>query len=171
MNQFGKFLLVLTSLSPVMLGYAVNSYSQGSNAAYYYGVLGGGSGVVCLLLIHFCKANLQVQTLTVKKVKTVDKQALAFLVIYLMPLFTNNAIDFAAHPMTAAYVLVTIGIVVYHTNAFAFNPVLALMRYHFYEIEAESGMTYLFVTRKVLQSQDGKYKAVKIGNYVFMDRD
>ena len=171
MNQIGKFLLVLTSLSPVLLGYAVNSYSQGSSAAYYYAVLGVGFGLVCLLLIQFCKTRLQVQTLTVKKVKAVDKQALAFLVIYLMPLFSNNAIDFQLHPMTAAYVLLTIGVVVYHTNAFAFNPVLALLRYHFYEVETEAGMTYLLVTRKVLQSQDGQHKVVKIGNYVFMDRD
>jgi hypothetical protein len=88
-----------------------------------------------------------------------------------MPLFADNAIDFRAHPWTAIYVIAIIGVVVYHSNAFAFNPLLALLWYHFYEIENEDGMTYMLVTRKLLRKQSNTIKVVEIADYVYMDRE
>lgn len=171
MNRIGKFLLVVSSLSPIMLAYAVNAFSTNNSVAgYSYLTLGIGCGTICLLMLWFCRTQLPVTNLAVVKVKTVDKQALAFLIVYLMPLFTGKAFDFQANPWTAAYVVAIIGLVVYHSNAFTFNPVLALLRYHFYEVEAEDGMSYLLVTRHLLRKQQGSFQVVEIANYVFMDR-
>lgn len=172
MNKLGKFLLVATSLAPILLAYAVNALSNGKQeAAYYYGCAGIGFAIVCLLLLWFCKSQISIEKLEITKVKSVDKQALAFLVIYLMPLFAGSAIDFEAHPWTALYVIVIIGVVVYHSNAFAFNPLLALLWYHFYEVETEEGMTYLLVTRKLIRQQKNSLKVVEIADYVYMDKD
>jgi hypothetical protein len=172
MNKFGKFLLVVTSLAPILLAYAVNAASKGdTQAAYYFLVCGIGFSVVCLLILWFCKTQISVESLVVTKVKSVDKQAIAFLIIYLMPLFADNAVDFRAHPWTATYVVLIIGVVVYHSNAFAFNPILALLQYHFYEVENDVGMTYLLVTRKLLRQQSNTIKVVEIADYVFMDKE
>ena len=172
MNRFGKFLLVVTSLAPILLAYAVNAASKGNSQAAYYFLIGGvGFGAICLLILHYCKTKIAVETLVITKVKSVDKQAIAFLIIYLMPLFADNAIDFQAYPWTAAYVILIIGVVVYHSNAFAFNPILALLRYHFYEVENDGGMTYLLVTRKLLRQQANSIKVVEIADYVFMDKE
>ena len=172
MNKLGKFLLVVTSLSPILFAYAVNSVSKGdSTAAYYFTICGVGFSVIGFLILWFCKTQISIETLKIKKVKSVDKQAIAFLVIYLMPLFADNAIDFRAHPWTAIYVIAIIGVVVYHNNAFAFNPLLALLWYHFYEIENEDGMTFMLVTRKLLRKQSNTIKVVEIADYVYMDRE
>lgn len=172
MNKFGKFLLVVTSLAPILLAYAVNAWSnENQTAAYLYGLIGVGFAVLCLLLLGFCKSQISVETLQVTKVKSVDKQALAFLIIYLMPLFAGASIDFEAQPWTAGYVILIIGVVVYHSNAFAFNPVLALLWYHFYEVETAEGMTYLLVTRKILRQQKNSLKVVEIADYVYIDKD
>ena len=157
MNKFGKFLLVVTSLSPILIAYAVNSISKGDKvAAYYFVLFGIGFSIICPLILWYCKTQISVEVLKIKKVTSVDKQAIAFLVIYLMPLFADNTVDFGTHPWTAAYIVLTIGMVIYHSNAFTFNPLLALLGYHFYEVESEDGMTYLLVTRKLLNSTKRK---------------
>lgn len=172
MNRFGKFLLVFTSLSPILLAYAVNALSQGEKTAgYVYGLIGGGSAILSYLLLRFIRTQLSIQTLKVVKIKSVDKQALAFLLIYLLPLFAGKAVDFQSHPWTAVYVCLIIGTVVYHSNAFTFNPVFALLRYHFYEVETEDGMAYLLITRKLLRRQVVDFKVLEIADYVFMDQD
>ena len=172
MNKFGKFLLVVTSLAPILLAYCVNAYSNSNYlACYFYAISGVGFCAICLLVLYFCKRQLPIQKLNVTKVKSVDKQALAFLVIYLVPLFSDNALDFQSHPVLAAYVLLIVGLVVYHSNAFTFNPILALMWYHFYEVETDDGMTYLLISRQLIRKQSNEYKVVEIADYMFMDRE
>lgn len=170
MSKLGKLLLVITSLAPVLGAYAVNSAAHGQtqHAAIYLAV-GIGLSVICLLLLCACKMQMAREPLKVVKVAVADKKPLAFLLAYLLPLLTKGTFELSTDWMTAAYVFIIVGIVIFHSNYFAFNPVLSLRGYHFYEVESATGMSYLFMTKKVIRRQDNDFMVVAVSDYVFLD--
>tara|TARA_R110002111_G_scaffold100976_6_gene156480 strand:- start:40596 stop:41165 length:570 start_codon:yes stop_codon:yes gene_type:complete len=170
MNKFGKLLLVITSLAPVLGAFAVNAFShrkfmEGATITF----IGLCLVFICLLLIEGCLTTIQVEPLNVSKVKSVDKQTLTFLLVYLLPFLTENTIVFAGDYLTTGYVFVVIGLAVYHSNAFTFNPILALRDYHFYEVESNEGMVYLLMTKEILHTQSKQFEVVKLSDYLYLD--
>jgi hypothetical protein len=108
------------------------------------------------------------EPLTTKKVRTADKEVLAFLLVYLLPLFTKDLI-FTGNWVTPAYILGIIAFSVYHSNSFTFNPLLTLAGYHFYEVENENGMVYLLVTRKTLHRHDNALRVKQLADYIYLE--
>lgn len=87
MNRFGKLLLVVSSLAPVLGAFAVNAASrQDLKTATWYAGIGIGLFVICLLLVHACRNTLGRQPLKVVRVKSIDRETLTFLLVYLLPL-------------------------------------------------------------------------------------
>lgn len=170
MNRFGKLLLVVTSLAPVLGAFAVNALSrQEFQAAAWYTGIGVGLLVICLLLVCACRRTLSRQPLKIAKVKSVDKETLTFLLVYLLPLLAKDVVSFGGDQLTAAYIFGIIAIAVYHSNAFTFNPVLALAGYHFYEVESKTGMTYLLMTKRIVRTQENYLTVIELSDYIYMD--
>ena len=170
MNRFGKLLLVVSSLAPVFGAYAVNAVSRKENgAAAWYAGIGLGLAIVCLLIIHACHKHLAREPLKVKKVVVADKQTLTFLIIYLLPMLTRDVLTLEGDILTTTYVFGIIGLAVYHSNAFTFNPILAFSGYHFYEVESQGGMTYLLLTKQIIRSQEKELSVVGISDYIFLE--
>ncbi len=170
MNRFGKLLLVVSSLAPVLGAFAVNALSRQQYAtATWCAGIGVGLVALCLLLIHACRSQLSREPLKVAKVKSVDKETLAFLLVYLLPLLAKDMVSFKGDILTAIYVFIIIGLAVYHSNAFTFNPILALRGYHFYEVESTTGMTYLLMTRQTVRTQKSEFTVIGLSNYIYMD--
>jgi hypothetical protein len=115
-----------------------------------------------------CKSSLPEETLSTTKVKTADKEVLAFLIVYLLPLFTKDLV-FAGDLLTPAYVLAVIGFCVYHSNSFTFNPLLSMMGYHFYEVEIRDGMTFLLVSKQVLRRNDNAIRVRELADYIYLE--
>lgn len=170
MNRFGKLLLVVSSLAPVLGAYAVNALSRKEFAsAGWYAGIGFGLAIICLLVIHACHKHLAREPLKVKKVVAADKQTLTFLIVYLLPMLTKGVLTLEGDLLTTTYVFGIIGLAVYHSNAFTFNPILALSGYHFYEVESQGGMTYLLLTKQIIRSQENDLSVVGISDYVFLE--
>ena len=108
MNKVGKLVLMATSLAPILGAFAVNSFAHEDwkTGLWYLGI-GAGLVLICWLVILACKQTLPEEPLTTKKVKTADKEALAFLLVYLLPLFTKDLI-FTGNWFTPLYVLAII---------------------------------------------------------------
>jgi hypothetical protein len=170
MSKIGKTLLVITSLTPVLATCAVNSLSHGHLLTGFL-LLGAGGGLflICYLLLLLCRKHLPIEPITTKKVKTADKEMLAFLFVYLLPLFAKDSIDFAGDLATAVFVITIMFLAIYHSNSFTFNPVLAFFCYHFYEVDNENGMTYILITKKTLLKPDNTLQVVGIASYIFLD--
>ena len=58
---------------------------------------------------------------------------------------------------------------VFHSNAFHFNPLLGCIGYHFYEIEADDGMTYLLITSKTVTKQKMTSQVAQLADYIFLE--
>lgn len=87
LNRLAKFLLISTSLSPVLGAVAVNQYSLDKPPSAWLPWL-----VAALLLIFICWGLLryaagaaQKHTLKITQFEDKDKEVLAFLLAYLLP--------------------------------------------------------------------------------------
>ncbi|WP_417398218.1 hypothetical protein [Gimesia chilikensis] len=170
MNKFGKLLLVITSLAPILGAFAINAYlNQRLVEAGIFTIVGFCLIIICMLLIEGCLTTVQSEPLNVINVKSADKHTLTFLLAYLLPFLTENTISFAGSYLTTGYVFTIIGLVIYHSNAFTFNPILACRNYHFYEVESNEGMAYLLLTKEVLHTQTKQFTVVKLTDYLYLD--
>jgi MFS family permease len=169
MNKFGKLALMATSLAPILGAFAVNYFAHrdwwGGGICLGIGVL---LALTCWWVIRRCRKTLPEEPLTTKKVKTADKEVVAFLLVYLLPLFTKELI-FTGNWMTPVYIVAVIAFCVYHGNAFTFNPLLSMVGYHFYEVENDNGMNYLLISTKTIHRHDNSLRVRQLADYIYLD--
>lgn len=171
MNKFAKSLFVLTSLAPVLGAYVVNDLSQGKPflTALFWLIPALLLMLICWLLIVFATRRLAKEQLIVTSVRSTDKETLAYLVAYLLPIISKDMLDFRTNLATTAFVFSILFIAIYHSNAFHFNPLLGLVGYHFYEVQADDSITYMLITRRVIRRQKITMPVVEMACYVYLD--
>ncbi|MBI2481251.1 MAG: hypothetical protein HYV60_22210 [Planctomycetia bacterium] len=174
MSQFAKMLLVATSLAPSLVAFALVAWEK-DQQRYVIGFLVAAAllVLVCYLLKLYAEKWGEHRSLTVTAVESTDKEALAFMIAYLFPILMNQIPDVTEprYQMLAIYTYCVIGLVIYHSNSFHFNPVLALFGYHFYEITADQGMKYLLITHRVVRSQTPNLNVTRLSDYVYLELD
>lgn len=172
MNRLGKLILVATSLAPVLWACAVVEWrSESGSDSRAWAFLGVGFLFVllCGWLIYSQRVGGERETLHTKKVKQADKEFLAFLVAYLLP-FTKGAGPVSADLVIVGFVALMIGACVFYSHGFTFNPVLnMLFGYHFYEVESQSGVTHLLLTRTPILAAENELRVVRLQNYLYLD--
>jgi len=169
MSKSGKLILMLTALAPILGAFSVNAFAHGELRTGLWYLLGGTILVtICWFVLRQCRLVLPEEPLTTKKVKTADKEVLAFLLVYLLPLFTKDLI-FTGNWMTPIYILAIIGFCVYHSNSFTFNPLLSMAGFHFYEVENDNGMAYLLISKQTIHRHDNVLRVKQLADYIYID--
>ena len=170
MNRFYKLRFAVTSMAPITGAYALNRFIEGQI------VLGIGFIVVALLLMLLCWAlltfaakNQQTEPFHVKEVELADKEILAFLIAYLLPIISRESFDILANPLSGIFVLFILLLCIYNSNAFHFNPLLAMVGYHFYEVKTESGIPYMLITRNTIRNKNYSTLVKELSTYVYLD--
>lgn len=170
LNILAKFLLVSTSLAPLLGAVAVNQLSRGEPPTRW-----GVWLSVTLLLVFLCWAllryaakNAQRHDFRIKEFERSDKEVLAFLVTYLLPFLSTEKMGFAGDWLTGAYVLLIIFLVVGHAGAFHFNPVMWALGYHFYAVKSDDGIQQLLISRKELHRPDEELTAVRLAPNIYL---
>lgn len=171
LSKIAKLLLVASSLAPVLAAFAVKELADGKELSdtwpwFLVAVL---LPVICFLVILYAKTNLERQTLKIIKIKNTDKDVLAYLLAYLLPLLAGDAMDFRDNLVAPIFIFAIIFLAVYHSNAFHFNPLLALAGFHFYEVVCDDEMTYLLVTDRAIRKQKGESTVVQMADYIFLE--
>ncbi|QDV66826.1 hypothetical protein Poly24_05140 [Rosistilla carotiformis] len=170
LNSLGKTALVSSTIAPVLGAFAVSAWSNDQlEAMCWYGGLGLVLTAIAGGILWECRHRVEVETLRVKKVKAADKESLAFLVVYLLPLLAKDSSRFNGDLWTAVYVFLVIGVVVAHGNLVTFNPVFVLFQLHFYEVETESGLVATVVSRRILMKQKDEYKVQMIFPFFYFE--
>lgn len=170
LNWIGKTALVSSTIAPVLGAFAVSAWSNDEiGAMWWYGGLGAALTMIAGLILYECRRRVEVETLKVKKVKAADKESLAFLIVYLLPLLAKDAGRFNGDFWTAVYVFLVIGLIVAHGNLVTFNPIFVLFRLHFYEVETEAGMIATVVSRRILMKQQDQYNVQMIFPFFYME--
>lgn len=170
LNTFAKFLLVSTSLSPLLGAVAVNQFARGEPPAMW-----GAWLVAALLLVFLCWAllryvakNAQQHAFHIKEFERDDKEVLAFLIAYLLPFLSTDKMGFAGDWLTGAYVLGIIFLVIAHAGAFHFNPVMGLLGYHFYAVKNAVGVSHLLISKAELRRPGEEIQTVRLAHNIYL---
>lgn len=169
MNSFGKISFVLTSFSPVLLTLWFSQFSDKWcwQDGLIFLILAFGLAMFCLLIIHLIKKQGGPLPVKIKTVATSDKEVMAFLIIYLVPLINKSALDIKVPVLV--FILLIMFISVLTTNTYHFNPVLGIFGYHFYEITTDDEIKYILITRKDLKNTKAVNSVKQISEYMLLD--
>lgn len=170
LNSFAKFLLVATSLSPLLGAVAVNQAARGEPRIKWGAWITMAILLVllCWALLRYASKSSQLHDFHVKEFERNDTEVLAFLVTYLLPFLSTEKLGFTGDWLTGAYVLGIIFVVIAHAGAFHFNPVMALLGYHFYAVKNADGMAHLLISKTELRRPGKNMRAVRLANNIYL---
>lgn len=168
LNILARLLLTGTALAPVALTYAWVAYFQGQERIAL-GLLVGAVVLffLCLLLLNQSKNNLPASMFKASSVEAADHENTAFLLLYVMPLFTSKFDTLDWHfwvPTIIIFAIITATGYNYH-----FNPLLGLLGWHFYKVESTEGVTFVLITRKHLRTAATEIKVGQLTEYLLLD--
>ncbi|MCF1743276.1 hypothetical protein [Paradevosia shaoguanensis] len=167
-STFAKLLLVLTAISPVALVYAWVLYA---NCNYLVaGVLVALSAVLlllCWLLLRAANDQLERSTFKPVSVEAADRENIAFMLLYLSPLFTS---DFGSLNLSVLIPSIVIFAVMSATGYnYHFNPLLGLLGWHFYRVTSPDGVTFVLITRRQLRRAGQETIVGQLTDYILID--
>lgn len=170
LNRLAKFLLVSTSLSPILGAVAVNQYALGRSWSSWFPWLAVAILLVliCWLLLQYAAKNAQKHRFRIEQFESSDKEVLAFLLAYLLPFISAKDMAFEGQWMTGAYILAIIFLVIAHAGAFHFNPVMGLLGYHFYGVKSSEGISQLLISRAELRQPGKEIETVRLAHNIYL---
>jgi hypothetical protein len=164
LGRLVRILLALTAIAPLSVSLA---YVFASESQYLWAF---AAAMVCLLLgasalwvIREAGARLERLPIAIVKAKSADKEVIGFFVAYALPLVFRGqyAPDLAGWLVAGGMLL----FVLWSTHAIQVNPVLGVLGFHFYEVEARGGITYLLISRKKISNVLAINHIVQLSEY------
>jgi hypothetical protein len=170
LNTFAKFLLMATSLSPVLGAVVVNQIALQEPWSRWSIWLTATILLVfiCWALLRYAAMNAQKHEIYVKEFERNDKEVLAFLLTYLLPFVSSKDMAFTGEWLTGAYIFLIIFLVFAHAGAFHFNPVMGLLGYHFYSVKNGDGVSHLLISKLELRRAGRNVKTVRLGHNIYL---
>lgn len=181
LNKAAKLTLVATSLAPICLTLWFVEFSKAwdtkltfwqnmaANWQVGWGYLLATAlmSLLCFLLVWLSGRNLERLPVKIKAVKTVDKEIVGFLLVYLLPLInqTNNTISLPV----LVFIAVIFFFIVQNSHAYHFNPLLGFFGYHFYEVTIEGDITYVLITRQNIADCKSISHVVQLTEYMILE--
>lgn len=168
LGRVAKILLVTSAIAPIALVYAWVAFSE----KYYYHATGLVSlcvvlVLICLYLLRYAIKNLERFSFTPASVEAADRENVAFMLLYLSPLFTSQFGSINLNlwiPTIGIFALMTATGYNYH-----FNPLLGLLGWHFYKVSSAEGVTYVLVTKKQLRKASQIRNVGQLTDYILLD--
>jgi MFS family permease len=173
LNWFAKFLLVATSLSPILGAVAVNQLAQNKPWYQWSAWLGAALALalLCAVVLGYARKNVETQNFAIKEFERSDHEVVAFLIAYLLPFVSAKDLAFSGEWLTGAYILCIIFLVVSHAGAFHFNPVMGLLRYHFYAVKNSDGVSHLLISKVELKKPGTEITVVKLARNIYLHKE
>lgn len=168
LNSFAKLLLTSTAIAPVLLTYAWVAFRAGATGqAITLVALVLLLVAICLGMLRYARTQLEPVRFVATSVEAADRENMGFLLLYLLPLFT---VQYGALNWDLVLPAIVIFAAVVGTGySYHFNPLLGLMRWHFYKVGTPEGITYVLITRKQLRNLNAPLNVVQLTEYVVAD--
>jgi len=168
LNKLVRVLFALTAVAPLAVSLAYVFARQ--NALWY----AGGAVLASLTLAWISKEvisaasrRLERVPITIKKAKSADKEVLGFFVAYALPLiFRGQGSPDLGEWIVAGVMLL---LVLWGTHSLQVNPVLGLLGFHFFEVEADDGITYLLITERRIDAAKSVTTVVQLSEYGILE--
>ena len=169
LNKAAKLALVSTSLAPICLTLWFVEFSQHWDWHQGWGYLLSAVALsgLCFWLVWLSARKLEPLPVKIKAVKTVDKEIVGFLLVYLLPLINQSQNNVSLPALV--FIAVIFYFIVYNSHAYHFNPLLGLFGYHFYEVTIEGDITYVLITRQNITDCKNVSIIVQLTEYMILD--
>lgn len=170
LSTFAKFLLVSTSLAPILGAVAVNQFARDEPWCRWAWWLVAGLVLVilCWAMLRYAAKNAQKHRFHVKEFERNDQEVLAFLLAYLLPFVSAENMAFTGEWLTGAYILGIIFLVIAHAGAFHFNPVMGLLGYHFYAVKNSDGVSQVLISKDELRRPGSDIQTVRLAHHIYL---
>ena len=168
LNKFAKLLLTSTAMAPVLLTYSWVAYYEREEATA--GILFVACTtliLMCLWILRYAKNNLERMPFKAISVEAADRENIAFLLLYLLPLFTEEFT--ALNWQVSLPAVIIFGAVVATGYSYHFNPLLGFCGWHFYRVGTNEGVTYVLITKKQLRSATNTIEVGQLTEYIVID--
>lgn len=165
LSRFAHVLLVATSLAPVALIYGVSKAREDWRVCLVFVAVALTLAIFCNVLLGVATRKGEIEQVVVAKSKTVDKEALSFLVTYALPLLVPT--DKTQNVLALVAFIVVVFIVLLQLQVAHVNPLLAAFRYHFFEVSPPSGETAIMITRRL--GAPGPTRIVKLSPLIWLE--
>ena len=168
LSRFAKLLLTSTAIAPVLLTYSWVAYQAGlaEKALLFFVVCLALIGV-CIWMLRYAKMQLEKVKFSATTIEASDRENMAFLLLYLLPLFTAQFAELNWHVWVPAIII--FGAVVATGYSYHFNPLLGLMGWHFYKVGTKEGITYVLITKKQLRNASEEIEVGQLTEYIVID--
>ena len=87
---------------------------------------------------------------------------------YLLPFVSAESGAFNKSWLVGTYILFTIILVISHVGAFHFNPVMWLLRYHFYSVKDSDGISQVLISRKRFHQTGMNVRTVRLAHSIYL---
>ena len=169
LSKLAKSSLVATSLAPIFLTLWFVDFSKRWewSEGIVYMIAALLLTCICWVLLSLSKTRLEKLPLEIKSVKTVDKEIVGFIIIYLLPLINESSTK--VNPKVLAFVMALFFIVVLTSHSYHFNPLIGFLGYHFYEVTLTGEVSYVLISRKNIRNCKNIKQVVQISEYMILE--
>lgn len=170
LNTLARFLLVSTSLAPILGAVAVNQFAQDAPWTQWIWWLVSALLLVmlCWAMLRYAAGNAQKHKFCITKFERNDQEVLAYLLAYLLPFVSAENMSFTGEWMTGAYIFGIIFLVIAHSGALHFNPLMGLLGYHFYAVRNGDGVSQLLISKSELHRPGGEVETVRLAHHIYL---
>lgn len=166
LNFFAKFLLLSTSLSPVLVGVAISEFDSKQILKNSFPLLLLSMAIMltllCLCIMKQAERTGQRHPVVVVSIERKDQEMLTFLFLYLLPLIRSEHSTFTENWILLLYVSVVIVVALAYAEAFHFNPVMRIFRYRFYSVTDANSAPLLLISKRELRRVRKRIRVIEI---------
>lgn len=160
LNAFALWLLLGSALSPLAIGLGFTL------EVWPYGILCFLVGSFLVGLCYLLLRNLSTQgerfPLTIEQFERRDHVMVGFLLAYLLPVLRIGGSELPV----SLYVLAVVVLVLRHSGAYHFNPVMGILGYHFHSVRTKTGMEHVLITKAATHSVGQELSVVHLASGV-----
>ena len=168
LGRLVRILLALTAIAPLSISLAYVFANQ-RKFAWALAAIGCcvALGSLALWIITRASERLEQLPIVIQKAKSADKEVIGFFVAYALPLMFRgpSAPDLEGWMVAGAMLL----FVLWSTHALQVNPVLGVLGFHFYEVEAKGCVTYLLISRRKISNVLSVVRVAQLSEYGLLE--
>jgi hypothetical protein len=164
LSKFLKIIMVITSVSPVFFTLWFNDFSNQWKIkdGLIWLVISFALIIIAYLILQLSLKKLERIPIQISSIATADKEVIAFIFAYLLPLLDIN------HKMLA-FVLVLFTFVAFTTHIYHFNPIFGLFGYHFFEVTTTNGVSYVLMSKRQIRNLNQVTEVILVSDYILID--
>lgn len=170
MGKIGKFVLTVTAFAPIMLVYALVSFTYGE---FWCGglwiALSIALALICWAVITWVKRTLEAIPYVPCSVENTDGDTLNLLLMYLVPLITRDLYTYNWS------IWIVVSVLFFGLVALGFghqyNPVLTIFCYHYYRVKSKSNVTQILITKRRIYNSGEQISVGELSDFLLIEKD